>query len=138
MAISSDTSPEGRAAEAELLRWPLWVFRGTATLAAIMLFDQSVFAGQFLSGTYDALLVHRENATFAGISVVVSSIGAVLLRWPGRGPWWPIAACFGLFGLIALQIIIGFARILALHLPLGVLIILLATGLAVWAWRTGR
>lgn len=139
MAISSDTSPEGRTAEdAELPRWPLWVFRGTTALAAIMLFDQSVFAGQFLSGTYDALLIHRENATFAGISVVVSSIGAVLLRWPGRGPWWPIVACFGLFGLIALQIIIGFARILALHLPLGVLIILLATGLAVWAWRTGR
>jgi hypothetical protein len=138
MAISSTASRTGLAAEAGPPRWPLWVFRGTATLAAIMLFDQAVFAGQFLAGTYDALLVHRENATFAGISVVVSAIGAVLLRWPGRGPWWPIAACLGLFGLIALQIIIGFARLLALHVPLGVMIIILATGLAVWAWRTGR
>jgi heme A synthase len=103
-----------------------------------MLFDQGVFAGQFLSGTYDALLTHRENATFAGISVLGSAIAAVLLRWPGRGPWWPMVACLGLFGLIALQIVIGFARILALHVPLGVMIIILATGLAVWAWRTGR
>jgi hypothetical protein len=103
-----------------------------------MLFDQSVFAGQFLSGTYDALLVHRENATFAGISVIVSAVGAVLLRWPGRGPWWPIAACLGLFALIALEIVIGFARILTLHVPLGVTITVLATGLAVWAWRTAR
>lgn len=138
MAISSDTSRAGHAAEAKSPRWPLWVFRGTATLAAIMLFDQAVFAGQFLAGTYDALLVHRESATFAGISVVVSAIGAALLRWPGRGPWWPIAACLGLFGLIALQIIIGFARILTLHVPLGVMISILATELAVWAWRAGR
>jgi hypothetical protein len=138
MAVSSDTSRAGQAAVSGLPRWPLWVFRGTATLAAIMLFDQGVFAGQFLSGTYDALLTHRENATFAGISVVGSAIGAVLLRWPGRGPWWPMAACLGLFGLIALQIVIGFARILALHVPLGIMIIILATGLAVWAWRTGR
>jgi hypothetical protein len=138
MALSSDISRAGRAAEAGPPRWPLWVFRGTATLAAIMLFDQSVFAGQFLSGTYDALLVHRENATFAGISVIVSAVGAVLLRWPGRGPWWPMAACLGLFGLIALEIVIGFARVLTLHVPLGVVIIVLAGGLAVWAWRTGR
>lgn len=138
MAISSDTARAGQAAEAGGPRWALWVFRGTATLAAVMLFDQAIFAGQFLAGTYDALLVHRENATFAGISVVVSAIGAVLLRWPGRGPWWPIAACLGLFGLIALQIVVGFARILALHVPLGVAIVVLSAALAVWAWRTGR
>lgn len=103
-----------------------------------MLFNQAVFAGQFLAGNYGALLTHRENATFAGISVMVSAIGAVLLRWPGRGPWWPIAACLGLFGLIGLQIAIGFARILAVHIPLGVTIILLAIAIATWAWRGKR
>ena len=55
-------------------RWPRWVFRVTSTVAAVMLFDQAVFAGQFLDGTYDSLHVHRENATFAGISVLVSAV----------------------------------------------------------------
>jgi heme A synthase len=111
------------------------VFRLTSTVAAVMLFDQAVFAGQFLSGGYDALHVHRENATFAGIAVLVSAVAAVLVRWPGRGPWWPILGCVGIFGLVGLQIVLGFARVITLHVPLGVTIILLAAALAVWAWR---
>ncbi|MBT2553020.1 hypothetical protein [Arthrobacter sp. ISL-5] len=107
----------------------------TSTAAAIMLFDQAVFAGQFLSGSYDSLAVHRENATFAGISVLISTVAAVLVRWPGRGPWWPIAACIGIFALIGLQIVFGFARAISVHVPLGVAIIMVATGLAVWAWK---
>lgn|SRR6185312_353310 len=116
-------------------RWPMWVFRITSTSAAIMLFDQAVFAGQFLDGTYDSLLVHRENATYAGVAVLISGIAAVFARWPGRGPWWPILASFGIFGLVALQIMLGFARSISMHVPLGVAIIVLGAALAVWAWR---
>lgn len=123
------------ATRGSLPRWPRWVFRVTSTVAAIMLFNQAVFAGQFLEGTYNSLHVHRENATYAGISVLMSAIAAVLVRWPGRGPWWPILASVGIFGLIALQIILGFARAISLHVPLGVATILLAAALAVWAWR---
>jgi hypothetical protein len=113
----------------------MWVFRITSTSAAIMLFDQAVFAGQFLDGTYDSLLVHRENATHAGVAVFISGIAAVFARWPGRGPWWPILASFGIFGLVALQIMLGFARSISMHVPLGVAIIVLGAALAVWAWR---
>jgi hypothetical protein len=103
-------------------------------VTAVMLFDQAVFAGQFLAGGYDSLHTHRENATYAGISVLVSTVAAVLVRVPGRGPWWPIAACAGIFGLVALQIVLGFARAITLHIPLGVATILLAVVLAAWAW----
>jgi len=115
--------------------WPRWVFRITSTVSAIMLFNQSVFAGQFLDGSYGSLLVHRENATYAGLAMLVSAVAAVLVRWPGRGPWWPILACVGLFGLVGLQIALGFARAISLHVPLGVATILLAGALAVWSWR---
>jgi hypothetical protein len=115
-------------------RWPLWLFRIASTIAAIMLFDQAVFAGQFLGGTYDSLAVHRENATYAGIAVLISTVSAVLLRWRGRGPWWPILASIGVFGLIAVQIVLGFAQVIPLHVPLGVALIMLATALAVWTW----
>lgn len=116
-------------------RWPRWLFRVASAIAAVLLFDQAIYAGQFLDGTYGSLHVHRENATNAGISVLVLLVAAVLLRWPGRGPWWPIAACVGIFGLIGLQIALGFARAISLHVPLGVAIIVLTVALAVSAWR---
>lgn len=131
--MSSQTSRQPARAAAPA--WPRWVMRITGLLAAIMLFDQAIFAGQFLSGVYPMLQVHRENATYAGIGVLVAAGAAVLRRWPGRGPWWPIVAYLGLFGLIALQIVLGFATTLAIHIPLGVSIILIAATLAVWTWR---
>ena len=115
--------------------WPGWAFRVTSTVAAVMLFDQAVFAGQFLAGTYDALLVHRENATYAGISVLVSAVAAGLVVRPGRGPRLPLVASLGIFGMVALQIVLGFGRALTFHVPLGVLTIFGATALALWAWR---
>lgn len=116
------------------LRWPRWAFRIAATLVAVMLFDQAVFAGQFLSGIYPALDMHRENATYAGISALIAAIAAALQFRPGGGPWWPIAGYLLLFGLIGLQIALGFAHALAVHVPLGVAIILIAAALAVWGW----
>lgn len=119
-----------------LIHWP---FRLSMSVAALMLFDQSVFAGQFLSGSFTALHTHRENATYAGIAVLIAAASAALLRWPGspssHGPVWPLLACLALFGLIALQIVLGFTRTLTVHIPLGVTIILVATGLTVWSWR---
>ena len=115
--------------------WPRWVFRLCISVAAVLVFDQAVFAGQFLAGSYGSLLTHRENATVAGVAVLVSAAAAVLLRWPGGGPLWPAGACLALFGLIAAQIALGFARVLAVHVPLGVTIIGLTALLAGWAWR---
>ena len=115
--------------------WVFWPFRVMVSAAAVLLFNQAVFAGQFLSGTFGALHTHRDNATAAGIAVLAAALAAVPIRWPGRGPRWPILACLGLFGLIALQIMLGFARALTVHVPLGVAIIVLAVLLVSWAWR---
>jgi hypothetical protein len=116
--------------------WVRWPFRICITAAVVLLADQAVFAGQFLSGSFGALHLHRENATVAGIVVLVAAVAAVPLRWPGGGPWWPAAACLVLFALIAAQIALGFARLLTVHIPLGVLIIAGAGWLAVWSWRS--
>jgi cell wall-associated NlpC family hydrolase len=118
--------------------WVYWPFRVVVSAAGVLLFNQAVFAGQFLAGTFGALHTHRENATVAGIVVLAAALAAVPIRWPGRGPSWPVFACLGLFGLIALQIMLGFARALTLHVPLGVAIILLAVLLVIWAWRPHR
>jgi hypothetical protein len=60
--------------------------------------------------------------------------GGLVIR-PGRGPWLPLVASLGIFGMIALQIVLGFGRALTVHVPLGVLTIFSAAALALWAWR---
>jgi hypothetical protein len=103
--------------------------------ATLLLFNQAVFAGQFLGGSYGALRTHRENATVAGIAVLVAAACALLLWRPGHGPLRPLIATLALFGLVALQIAIGFARLVTLHIPLGVAVIGMSVGLTAAAWR---
>jgi heme A synthase len=112
-----------------------WPFRVTMTVAAVLLFDQAIFAGRMLSGSFPALHTHRENATYAGIAVLVAAVCAIPIRWRGGGPLWPALAGFGLFLLIGLQILLGFTRVLIVHVPLGVSIIMLGVLLTIWAWR---
>ncbi len=117
------------------MTWHYWPYRIVLSVAAVLLFDQAVFACQFLGGSYPSLATHRENATYAGIAVAAAAFAAIPIRWPGRGPWWPMAATFGLFGLVGAQILLGFSRVLAVHIPLGVSIIVLVALLVCWAWR---
>jgi len=119
----------------DAVHWIPWPLRVTSSLSALLLFDQAVFAGQFLSGAFSALQTHRDNATYSGLAMLATAVGAALLRWPGRGPIWPLFACLGLFALIGAQIAIGFARLLVLHIPLGVLTIVGAVALSAWSWR---
>jgi hypothetical protein len=122
--------------------WPWVVLRICSTATAVLIFNQAVFAGQFLAGSFGALHTHRENATAAGIAVLATGVAALLVRWRGGGPRWPAYACLGLFGLVAVQIVVGFARLLTIHVPLGVAIIVLTMLLTGWSWRaapsTGR
>jgi len=118
-----------------MVSWPRIVFRICCTVTAVLMFNQAVFAGQFLAGSFSALHTHRENATVAGISVLLTGAAAILVRLRGGGPVWPAYACLGLFGLIAAQIGLGFARVLAIHVPLGVAIIIVTLLLTGWSWR---
>jgi len=118
-----------------MARWPWVVFRICCTVTAVLIFDQAVFAGQFLAGSFGALHIHRENATATGIAVLVTGIAAIPVRLRGGGPRWPAYACLGLFALTAAQIGLGFARLLAIHVPLGVAIIVLTLLLTSWSWR---
>jgi hypothetical protein len=118
--------------------WAWWPLRVLALVQTILIFNQAVFAGQFLSGSFGALARHGDNATYAGLATIGLIAAAVLLRWPGRGPSWPIIGCTGLFGLIGLQILLGYSSMLTLHVPLGVAIITASCAVLVWAWLPGQ
>lgn len=119
-------------------RWALVWFRISITATTVFMYSQAVLAGQFLSGLYGALQLHAIGANVATVSVMVSSVFAILLRRKWGGPRWVIFAMLGLFVIALLQVQAGYSRALALHVPLGVLLIAVSTLLAAWSWMGTR
>ncbi|MGW4565987.1 hypothetical protein ACWEN3_27420 [Streptomyces sp. NPDC004561] len=116
-------------------RWTLVLFRVVVTCEAVLALGQAVLAGSFLSGHYQALDLHALNATATGLTAAAQTVAASLLWRPGGGPGWPLWAGVGLFGAEAGQIAMGYTRVLAVHVPLGVAIIACTFFMLVWAWR---
>lgn len=115
--------------------WSVVLFRTLVTAEAVFASLQAVLAGGFLSGHYAALSLHAANATLTGVTAIAMTVAAVLLWRPGGGPGWPALACGLLFGAEGGQIAMGYARVLAVHVPLGVAIIVAAVAMLRWAWR---
>lgn len=114
------------------------MFRTTVTTEALLAFVQPVLIGGFLQGHYGSLQLHKENATFTGVAAMVMLLAAVLQWRPGRGPAWPVFASLTVVAAIVVQIIMGYARTLAVHVPLGVLIITGDVLLLAWVWKPVR
>jgi len=116
-------------------RWAVRGYRVLITMAAVVLFNQSLQAGEFMSGRYEFLEFHRLGATVAEFVVLFATIAAGVARYRGRYPLWPAGVTGLLFVAIQLQEWAGEERVLSVHVPLGVSIIVTAIGLTVWAWR---
>lgn len=120
--------------------WPLWTYRIVASVSALLLFIQSVLAGQFLGDKHDklAFMLHRENAILATIVVLVLVIAAILSIWPGSGPRTVLPRAIGLLVVTAGEAAAGFAKLTWLHVPLGVLLIGIAAWMAIASWLPRR
>ncbi len=116
-------------------RWAVWAFRVLIALGAVLLFNQAVLAGQFMSGAYEALEFHAFGATASEIVVALAIVPAGWARFRRRYPLWPAVLTALLFVAINVQEFAGEERILTLHIPLGVSIIVVVSGFTVWAWR---
>lgn len=116
--------------------WFRWTLRIAITLHALDALTQAVFAGRFLAGSYGMLQAHLDNANF-GISTIsaIQVVVAVLYWRPGGGRGRPVLASLALTGAEAIQITLGLNRVLGVHIPLGVLIIMVAGWFATWSWR---
>jgi hypothetical protein len=99
---------------------------------------QTALAGQFLSGHFGGLEAHATNAALMAAGAGLTTIAAILLWRPGRGPWWPAAVCLLLVVSTGAQIRLGYGRVLAVHIPLGVSIICALAVMLAWAWRPPR
>lgn len=112
----------------------LWAWRILLTVAAAGYLFQAVSAGQFLQGDYAFLRIHQLGTTALDIVVVLALVTAGLLRWAARGPVLPLLGTLGVFAVSQAQAGTGAARIVWLHVPLGVVLIGLVWALAWHAW----
>jgi hypothetical protein len=127
-ATASAVGPRRRPA------WGWWVLRFWVTAQAVDAFLQPVFEGRFLSGDFGMLAMHRTNGTYVGVVSVSQVVVAVAAWWVSRVPMKVVLTVVALGAAAGLQIYLGFSRDLGLHIPLGVAIIAVSGGLAVWMW----
>lgn len=118
-------------------RVTLWVLRGAVLLHLLCVVGQPILAGALLDGEFDALALHELNAG------IVTSLGMVLipvtlLYWlPGGGRGWPVLAAVALFFAEGVQSGFGYARLLSMHVPLGVAIVTGSVLFTVWVFGAG-
>jgi hypothetical protein len=113
-----------------------WTFRVFVTALTVDAYLQAVLAGRFLSGDYGMLLAHRVNAVEGVAILSLMVVAAAVLAWrKHRAPGVLVLLTVALSAAVVGQIATGFNRILGVHIPLGVAVIVLCTVLTVWAWR---
>jgi hypothetical protein len=118
--------------------WAWWPLRVVAVIEAVLVFDQAVYAGQFLGGDFAGLGRHQVNARVVFVGAIVLAVAGLLLWRPGGGPGRPALVCAAMPVLVGTQISLGKAHIIGLHVPLGVSIIAANVFILVWVCRPHR
>ncbi|BBZ72057.1 hypothetical protein [Mycobacterium paraseoulense] len=115
-------------------RWPRVIARATSATLALLALAQAGFAGSFLGGQYDALMLHSVGAKVTTVLSVVQVMVLVIVSRTG-GPRWPIAVGALVTILFVAEFASGELRLTCLHVPLGVLLIMGIFQLTASVWR---
>lgn len=130
--IEASAARAGRAAGP---RVTLRLLRAVALVHVALVVGQPLLAGMYLGGDFDALRTHATNANVVVLAALVQAGVALAYVWPGRGRLWPLPLSVGLFLAEGFQIGLGYERDLALHLPLGVTIVVAQVLFTIWVLR---
>lgn len=103
-------------------------------MAAAGYLFQAVSAGQFLQGDYDFLQIHQIGTTALDATMFLALIASALFKWLSHGPLLTFLGTLGVMLVSQAQAATGAARIVWLHVPLGVVLIGLVWVLAWYAW----
>ncbi|SDT12818.1 hypothetical protein [Actinopolymorpha singaporensis] len=135
--LTAGPRPSPPGAPAGGPRATLWLLRFVALVHAGLAVGQPLLAGIYLSGRFDALATHSLNAGLVMLACMWQFGAALLYVWPGRGRGWPVLVTALLFFAEGLQIGMGYAGRLTVHVPLGVAIVTTQVVFAVWLFRSG-
>jgi hypothetical protein len=114
-------------------------FRITAVLFVLDTLLQATLAALFVTGDVGLLPVHNANAQVLTTVLLLETIAAaVVMRTTGSEQSWPVALGVVLLGMVVVQQIVGHARLLLVHIPLGVAIFGGACALLVRAFQGVR
>lgn len=111
-------------------RKTLKVLRVVAVSHALVAIILPVFAGLYLSGDA-SLWLHGRGADVTVSLGLIQLIAAIVYVWKGRGQTWALYGALGIFLLEQVQMPMGIEGIVAVHVPLGVAIIVLQVLLTV-------
>lgn len=114
-------------------RLSLLLLRIVVTAYLVAVLAQPVLAGLFLTGDVDAIAVHGAVGSALG-AVGLVLLGATLAYVVRRGRLWVLPAMVLLFLATGLQIGMGYAGVLQVHVPLGVAVVTATVLLAIWVW----
>nr|WP_231122753.1 hypothetical protein [Mycobacterium colombiense] len=109
--------------------------RVSTALMVVLALVQATLAGNFLGGQYDALMLH---ALGARAITITSAVQVVILAWVWRvgGPPGALVGAVVQTLLLVAEFAAGELRLAALHIPLGVLLVVGIVQLATMIWRT--
>ncbi len=110
------------------------VLRSVTVLYLLSTLLQAVLASLFITGDVDMLTLHEINSHTNLFLAFLLFLSTILVWRPVRGPVWPVAVTAVLVLAVQTQAGFGYARELALHIPLGVLLFGIAVALTGWAF----
>ncbi|PZG08054.1 hypothetical protein [Nonomuraea aridisoli] len=115
--------------------WIVWALRVTATGHLLGVLVQAVLAGLFVTGDVDLLTWHQNNGGFTFSMLFLQLVCAVLLWRPVRLAARPALISLAMVLVETAQVALGNARLVALHIPLGMALFGMSAVFTMWAWR---
>lgn len=116
---------------------PRPLLRALSLIQVVAILLQATLAGHILTGNPAARAVHEQVATTGIAWVALLQVLVAGLLWrPARGPAWPLPTTAVLFVGVILQLGWGYGGRLALHVPVGVGLLVGQLGLAVSLGRS--
>lgn len=119
---------------AERWGWTL-PFRVWAVFHGVLVLAQVGFAGSLLDALDHALAWHGGVGGSLILVAMIQTVLAVPAAWPGGLPGWPAAASAALVVADIAQVALGHGGVLSVHVPLGIVIVVVQLVVAVRALR---
>src|SRR4051794_15230858 len=116
----------------------VWLLRVAGVLFALAVLGQAVLAGMFVTGDVGMLTMHGLNAVVVAGAALLYAIAGIPLARKDRAARRLIILGTVAFVLAFVQIALGGAQVLALHIPLGVAIFATAVRMVALAFAYGK